>query len=295
MSVSIILVNYNGCEFTRDALRSIAMHSPQSQVIVIDNHSMDKSKELLPSEFPSVKFLFLDENRGFGAANNAGAAIAEGEHLFFLNNDTKLLSDTPAKLAEIFLSGKNIGICGPKLLNEDSTFQLSFGNDPSILGEWKTRRVERNIQQGNKESLEYFEQTYSAQTNVDWVTGAALMIPKNLFHRIGGFDERYFMYFEDADLCHRVRKEGYKVCYVPTAALIHYGGKSYSKGNEKIITEYRVSQLHFYKKHRGKLQQLSLRLYLFLKFFTLFVISFNQSVQQRSLYKKLIGIVLSAI
>lgn len=286
MSVSIILVNYNGYEFTRNVLRSIAAHSPQSQVILVDNHSTDKSKELLPSEFPTAKFLFLTENRGFGAANNAGASIATGEYLFFLNNDTMLLEDTSAKLASLLSNHKEVGICGPMLLNEDKSFQLSFGKDPSISGEWKTRSMQQTP---------HLEQAYSVETNVDWVTGAAFMISKVLFHRIGGFDERYFMYFEDADLCHRVRKEGYNVCYVPTTPLIHYGGKSYSKGNEKIVIEYRISQLHFYKKHRSKLQQLALRLYLFFKFSTLFVIGFTQSAQQRSLCKKLVRIVLSAI
>ncbi|MDI6809513.1 MAG: glycosyltransferase family 2 protein [Candidatus Eisenbacteria bacterium] len=292
-SVTIIIVNSNGYHYTRKALEAVFQHTRGCEIIVVDNNSADESRELLPVQFPLVRFLLLHENRSFGAANNAGAAIATGQYLFFLNNDTLLFEDTPSGLASVLSERQSVGICGPKLVNDDGTFQLSFGNDPSILEEWRMRGVLRRIHQREAKVLDRLEREYGAEISVDWLTGAALMIRKDLFHSIGRFDERFFMYFEDVDLCSRVRAKGYEIHYVPTTKVLHFGGRSYANDNEKIMLEYRRSQMRFYKKHRSKLQQLLLRCYLFVKFLLGLTIGVVRPGRPHGFYLRLIRLVLS--
>ncbi len=263
MIVSIIIVNYNGLRFTRQCLESIfRYHSPDTvEVIVVDNNSTDGSQAELSETFPSIKIIKLSENKGFGAANNAGAKIAKGDFFFFVNNDTIFMDETVYKLKKILSSQKDWGIVGPKLLNEDRTFQLSYGNFPSILKEYRTREI------ANDYSLQLKEDIPSEKpVEKDWVTGAALMIKKDLFNTIGGFDDRYFMYFEDIDLCRTARKNGFHSFYIPSISIVHFGGKSYVKSNSTILYEYRRSQLRYYDKSNSFMQRIMIRLYLILKF-----------------------------
>jgi GT2 family glycosyltransferase len=272
--VSIIIVNYNGFPFTRQCLESLfRFHNPDTiEVIVVDNNSSDGSQTELPKLFPSINFIAFTENRGFGAANNAGAKSANGEFLFFLNNDTLFFEETIGKLKELLFFKKNYGIVGPKLLYEDNTFQISFGNYPTISKEIGAKKIAKNY------SLESKEEVISDQPiEKDWVTGAALMIKRDLFEMVRGFDERYFMYFEDIDLCRRINKNDYKSIYVPSISLIHYGGKSYGKKDDYIISEYRRSQLRYYDKHNSFYQRTMLRLYMVFKYLPkLFVKSQNK-------------------
>lgn len=266
MKVSVILVNHNGLERTRNAVKSVQQFSPQSEMIVVDNYSADGSVEHLGREYPKIRLIPLFENRGFGAGNNRGAAVAMGEFLFFLNSDTLLLEDTPSLLAAMMEADPGIAVCGPRLVNDDNTYQLSFGSDPSLLNEWKLRRMHRRLQRSDPFVHAKFESRYSTGREVDWVTGAALMIRRGAFQEIGGFDETFFMYFEDADLCRRVRKLGLRVLYTPTSTIVHFGGDSRLNPGSKVALEYRRSQLYYYRKHAGATAHFLLRSYLIFKF-----------------------------
>ena len=260
--ISIVIVNYNGLQYTKKCIESLfRFHiSELLEVIVVDNNSSDGSQTELPKLFPSIIFLSLYENRGFGAANNAGAKKAKGEFLFFVNNDTLFLEETITGLKNILLSQTKCGIVSPKSLNEDRTFQLSFGEFPSIRSEFGAMKMAKDS------SLQAKEEVVSKRPiKKDWTTGAAIMIKRKLFESVGGFDELFFMYFEDIDLCKAVNKKGYDVFYIPTISLIHFGGKSYEKNNSRILFEYRHSQLRYYDKHNSLFQRITLRVYLILK------------------------------
>jgi GT2 family glycosyltransferase len=263
MIVSIIIVNYNGLRFTRQCLESLfRYHSTDAvEVIVVDNNSKDGSQTELSEIFPSIKMIKLSENKGFGAANNAGAKRAKGDFLFFVNNDTIFLEETANKLKKILLAKKDWGIISPKLLNEDRTFQLSFGKFPSILNEFRTRKMTYEYSLQSKEDI-----LSEKPVEKDWVTGAALMIKKDLFNSINGFDDQFFMYFEDIDLCRTVKKKGFHSLYIPTIRMVHFGGKSYVKKNNTILYEYRRSQLRYYDKYHSFAQRIMVRLYIILKF-----------------------------
>ena len=292
-SVSVIVVNFNGYNYTRKAVESVLRHAAGGEIIIVDNNSIDRSQALIPVQFPQVKLVCLQENRGFGPANNVGASHAGGQYLFFLNNDTLLLEDTPGQLARCFEEQSHIGICGPKIVNEDGTFQVSFGRGPSMIGEWKTRRLQRRASRENRRRPRTSLHDIRLPKRVDWVTGAALMIPKNLFRRIGGFDEQFFMYFEDVDLCRRVAAEGYQIRFVPETKLVHFGGMSVSKGDEKIAFEYRRSQIYCYTKHTSLLEQVALRSYLAVKFLSQLLFAFFRPAQSRDLYRRLIKLALA--
>ncbi len=262
MNVSIIVVNYNGYEHTRNALRSIVSYSPGLEVIVVDNHSEGDDLGLLQREFPSFTYERLSENRGFGSANNAGAKLASGRYLFFLNNDTVLSSDAPALLGSFLEERPNVAAVGPRLLNPDGTLQMSFGFDPSLRNEWKVKELQR-LSKENPSEFQYRMRPYlQSPCEVDWLTGAALMVRRSVFEDIGGFDESFFMYFEDADLCRRIRLKGWKVLHNPSVSIVHVRGASISTVAERIKVEYRRSQLRYYAKHHSRLSTILLRIYL---------------------------------
>jgi len=264
--VSIIIVNYRRFDLTSKCVESLRVHSPQTEIILVDNASRDGSVERLREIFPDITIVEMNGNNGFGFANNAGAAAASGNHLFFLNNDTIVHSDSPQHLSSVLQKEQKAAVVGPRLSYEDGSFQLSFGFDPSPLNEWKTKRMKKGLFRRDAKLADKVQSRYASVTPVDWVTGAALMIRSEVFESIGGFDEAYFMYFEDADLCRRVRKKGWAVLYDPAATIMHYEGGSVASNDMSVYIGYRRSQLRYYRKHGTLLSRVILRLYLTLMF-----------------------------
>jgi GT2 family glycosyltransferase len=258
--ISIIIVNYNGKDFTVQCLRSLERIrlSVPIETIVVDNASTDGSVEILRYEFPHAILLPQRLNSGFGKANNIGARAAHGEHLFFVNNDTLFQQDIIEPLNIFLDTHKSAGIVAPMLLNSDFTYQLSYGKFPSLMNELRTKRDTALFTNIPKDR---------SPRQVDWVSFAAVMIRRSAFEKVNGFDERYFMYFEDADLCFRLQNAGYQSFYCAEYSLIHRGGGSRSHGVTNMIkTEYRRSQLLFYASHRSWFELLALRFYLLFRF-----------------------------
>jgi len=265
-SISIILVNYNGADVLIDCLNSLEKFIPRDncEIIIVDNNSQDKSVDILNDKYPHIKLIKLPKNVGFGAGNNAGAKVAKGEFLFLLNTDTILESNILAHLIELMSENSDVGIIGPKLLFPDGSFQISFSPEISIKGEFAARKLHKNAENENK--LHIIEQDFQDIQEVDIVVGAAFFIRADLFNLLGGFDEKFFMYFEESDLCQRVRTKGYKVLYTPHVSLIHIRGYSVNKISNKMAVEYRRSQIYYYHKHRPMWEILLLRIYLLFKF-----------------------------
>lgn len=263
--VSIILVNYNGAEVVLNCVRSIVqfLHAVPYEVIVVDNASTDGSAALM-AEFPTVQLIRQAENQGFGAGNNVGAKQAKGEFLLLLNTDTLLLSDVLPSLVALMQAHSDVGIIGTKLLNPDGTLQLSVAAEISLTGEYQTLKQLKQYTVPQQRAV--LEQTFNQIQSVDIVIGAVFFMRKALFEALNGFDETFFMYFEESDLCQRSRDRGWRVLYTPDVAIIHLGGYSVSKVSERMQLEYRRSQLYYYQKHRPLWEQIVLRLYLLLKF-----------------------------
>ncbi|MDD8018425.1 MAG: glycosyltransferase family 2 protein [Bacteroidota bacterium] len=260
--ISIIIVNYNGLNYTQQCIESLfRFHSAEAfEVIVVDNNSTDGSVELLEKQFPDVTVCKLGSNKGFGSANNYGVKQSHGDYLFILNNDTIIESNIFPEMVSMLKEDQTIGVIAPQLKNPDGSIQLSYGKFPSLKNEYTTRK-----QQAGSRNFNPLSDSTSGQ--IDWVTAAAMFVRRDAFEKAGGFDEQYFMYFEDIDLCKRIGDLGYKILYYPKTSLIHIGGGSKSNSvNGKIQIEYRKSQLLYYVKHQTLLQQFLLKAYLFIKY-----------------------------
>jgi len=263
--ISIILINYNRKQLALNCIYSIHNKSTSSnyEIIVVDNNSTDGSVEAIKARYPKVKVIAQKHNLGFGKANNIGANASTGEYLFFVNNDTIFTEDIIEPFSLFLKENPSCGAVGPLLVNADGTYQHSYGYFPSIINEWRVQKETKAIKS--------IPTNFNPQ-EVDWVSFAAVMIPRNVFGQISGFDERYFMYFEDADVCLRLKEIGYSTIYYPAHSLVHLGGASWSPKNiDAIRYEYRRSQLLYYSKHISLWQTFLLRFYLLLKHILLLI------------------------
>ncbi|HPS64392.1 MAG TPA: glycosyltransferase family 2 protein [Ignavibacteria bacterium] len=259
--ISIIIVNYHQKKFIEGLLKSVSgAFSRLEYEIIISNNSPE---EIFP-QYEKIKVIDAD-NRGFGAANNLGAMHAAGEYLFILNPDTILLEGDYAGALKMLDEGA--GALGFKLLNEDRSFQMSFGTDVSFCGERKNKKDEELQRAGDMAALKELDKKFNEIRKVDWVSGAAIMIKKDVFVKTGGFDENFFLYYEDADFCKRIREAGLDVLYYPRISIIHLKGENV-KDNFRSSTYFyaKQSQLIYYRKHFGVFKNAILRIYLLIKF-----------------------------
>ncbi|MDD5625873.1 MAG: glycosyltransferase family 2 protein [Patescibacteria group bacterium] len=252
MNISIIIVNYNAQDWLEDCLRSILKYSAdiKLEIIVIDNNSTDESKKFIREKFSTIKLIESDKNSGFGQANNQAAEIATGDILFFLNPDTLIQENIFQKIINAFEQDSKIGIVAPQLVLPDNSLQpWAYGKEEGIMG------IIKNKFKNNLSA----HQLANLSAEFDWVSGAALAIRRDIFEKINGFDEKFFMYFEDKDLCLRVKKLDYKIAVLPDAKIIHFGGKS-SGGDKQRKKLYYQSQNYFWRKHYGFFKSVLMRL-----------------------------------
>lgn len=250
--ISFILVQHNQTELTRQAIASLRHHEPDPyEIIVIDNGSSEPVDASLETE---CRIIVTRENKGFGSGNNQGASAAKGEYLFFLNNDSIVNGSLVRPVVAYFEQHSDVGAVAVRLQNSDGTPQISTGRFPTILTEF-----------GMKRGVPSYPAVHSG--SVEWATGAALAIRRKVYERVGGFDEEYFLYFEDVDLCRRIHNAGFDIHLIESTPVTHLGGGS--RPNEKepwVQVEYRKSQLRYYDRHNSLLQNIALRAYLLVKF-----------------------------
>ncbi|MBA4251869.1 MAG: glycosyl transferase [Chlorobiaceae bacterium] len=254
MDLSIIIVNYNVKEFLQNLLHSInkSITNYRYEIIVVDNNSVDGSVELLREKFPDVKLIDSKTNLGFSKANNLGLKIAKGKFFLLINPDTIVQEDTFEKMINFFQSNQNVGMAGCKILNPDGTFQLSCRR--SFPGPWtsfcKVTGLSALFPKSKlfaKYNLTYLDEDLTYE--VDALSGSFMMLRKNVYEKIGGLDETFFMYGEDLDWCYRIQKAGFKVFYFHETQIIHYKGESTRRSS---IDETRIfyNAMHlFVKKH----------------------------------------------
>jgi len=240
---SFIVVNFNTAKLTRDCVTSILTNTVESQreIIVIDNASADDGVVLLKKEFGSqIKLIANSVNGGFAAANNIGARIASGDFLFFLNSDTIIESNIVSHLELLFKNNHKLGVVAPRLRLANGQPQLfAYGRFPNLV----------SVVFNKIWSLRFLKKTGQFMP-VDWVSGAALIIRKEIFESIGGWDEKYFLYFEDVDLCWQVKKLEFEIGVFNEVSVIHFGGRSLA---QDVLRKrrYYASQEYFFQKNYG--------------------------------------------
>jgi GT2 family glycosyltransferase len=248
MTVSVILVNFNDGERLSACLDSLREQSvePQIEVIVVDNASTDGSGTRVPVRFPEVRWLASPENAGFARANNTGVKASKGEFLLFLNTDTVVPAGTVSALASRLAAAPRAAAAGPALVRPSGRFQVSFGRSVGLAGQALQKLVMNPIHERTLRRMRGVRET-------GWLSAACLLCRRSAFEAAGGFDEEYFLYFEDIDLCARLRKAGGLLLFDPSVRVAHAGGSSTAARPAASRFEYRRSQVLFYKKHRSRL------------------------------------------
>ena len=256
MKLSIIIVSWNVLENLEKCLRSIEENRPsyKYETIVVDNASTDGTVSVIKKEFPQVIVVVNNENRGFAAANNMAIEQSHGEYTLFLNPDTILHPKSLDILVRFMDNNKDVGACGPKLLNDDGTTQRSVRRFPDFCSALYRNTIFRTLRLFRKQYHRYrmLDFSYDRQIDVDIVMGAALMTRRSIIDEVGAMDESFFMYYEEADLCYRIKQAGWHITFIPTAVITHLGGQS--SGQIPVRTRIRMlkSLLIFFRKHRGK-------------------------------------------
>ncbi len=245
IELSIVIIDYNTSYYLLNCLKSIKDNSPESrcQIIIIDNDSKEdhlKEYEAIDKRIITSR---LESNLGFGGGNNAGAKLANGQYILFLNPDTLIVDNSIGKMVQFLKNQPQAGAVCPRIQvddNPNSDEEVDYYGDFPTLQTLVSRHNHRHV----FDRGEYLE--------VERVTGACMMMRKTLFDQAGGFDENFFMYFEDTDLSKKVFDLGYKNCLLNNTAIVHYGGKS-QKSSKLKKERYYAAQDYFLKKHAGLL------------------------------------------
>ena len=253
MVISILIVSWNTRELLRDCLRSIQQTIPQElhQTIVVDNASSDGSAEMVARDFPWVELLRNDENLGFGRANNQAFAHARGEALLLLNPDTILHPQAVTRLVDLLKQQPRAGAAGPRILNPDGTLQVSIYPSPTLLREtWRLFHLDRLLPLS-----QYSRRKLAARqpTPVDVLMGACMLIRRDIIDQIGLFDEQFFVYSEEVDLCRRIQQAGWQLVWLPDAEVTHFGGQSTRQVADAMFLELYRNKVKFFRKHGSSL------------------------------------------
>lgn len=271
MDVSIIIVSFNTKKLTVSCVRSVITYTKgvTYEIIVVDNNSTDGSVEALSKLKSKTKIIKNKENKGFGSANNEGIKKAKGRYILLLNSDTHVSSNVVGEMVRWMDGKEEIGVSSCKLLNKDGSIQGTGGYFPTLIRvfSWMTIQdipfVDRFIdpfhpmKEKSRQKANHF---YDVPQELDWITGAFMLVRKDVFDEVGLFDEDYFMYTEEVDLCYRIKKNGWKVYYDPQWSIVHWGGAS-STSEFAVLHEYEGIKL-FYKKHYASWKYPILRLFL---------------------------------
>jgi GT2 family glycosyltransferase len=242
--ISVLIVNFRSDIVLEKCLASVfdLMKKIDFEVIVVNNDKKE-TLEKIRTKFTCVRIIEKNENLGFARAVNIGAKAAVGEILFVLNPDTVLLLPKTEEILLEFEREEKVGVLGVKTLDQSGKVQAWIAGVEKNF--WDL--LKNNL--GMPESRKKWESSEKIET--DWVAATAVFVRKNLFERLNGFDEKFFMYFEDVDFCKRIRALGFKVIYFPGFEVMHLGGASFSDKKEQKKNYY-ISQKHYFEKHARK-------------------------------------------
>ena len=253
MDLSVIIVNYNTRYFLEQCLHSLnrAMNNIQAEIIIVDNHSLDGSLELIQSRFPHLKFIPNAENLGYARANNQALALAKGKHVLFLNPDTILGEDcirSSIRFAEV---QQGVGAIGLRMIDGQGRFlPESKRGFPRPSAAFNKLFGLAKLFPSSSQFAAYYQPGLNEKdiNPIDVVSGAFMMVSRSLMERLGGFDERFFMYGEDIDLSYRISREGLTNYYLGSQTMIHFKGESTLK-DSKYVDQFYKAMEQFIEKH----------------------------------------------
>ncbi|MBM4028515.1 MAG: glycosyltransferase [Planctomycetes bacterium] len=254
MMLSIVIVNYNTRELLRRCLESIygGANGTPFEIWVVDNHSRDDSVAMVRSLFPRVRVIENPANVGFSRANNLVVAQSRSDYVLLLNPDTLILADAIERTVKFMRTHPHVGIAGCKVLNRDGTLQLACRRSiptPEVAF-YRMTGLSRLFPRSRV--MARYNMTYQnpdETQEVDAVSGAFLMIRRQVIEQIGLLDEQFFMYGEELDWCLRTKQAGWSVMYYPEAQIVHYKGQSTQYNSRRAAFEFYRAMVLFHRKH----------------------------------------------
>jgi GT2 family glycosyltransferase len=276
VNLSICIVTLNACNYLRDCLNSIVNPTHQVdrnlvpgdpsqnhgtidpktleiELIIVDNGSTDETAKMLQQEFPHARLIQNNQNDGFARPINQALRLSTGQYMLLLNPDTIVLPNALDRLVEFLAAHPEVGICGPKVLNRDGTLQKACRR--GVSRPWAAFSYFSGLSSLYPHSkffggylLNYMDE--NATHEVDGISGSCMLIRRQVIEQIGYLDERFFAYQEDADYCFQAKKAGWKIFYLPTAKIIHFGGQGGSRVQPyRSIYEWHRSYYLYYQKN----------------------------------------------
>lgn len=254
--ISVVIVSFNTRDVLlrclRDLFADLREFAPEeTEVWVVDNASRDGSVKAVAREFPSVQLIALNENEGFGPANNHAFNRARGEFFFLLNSDAFVHRGATRELLDYLRSHPRAAIVGPRLLNADGTLQASCWKFPSPARAWLEASGAARVFADHPRLGDYFRWAHDEEREVDFVVGAALLVRRRAWEEVGGFDPAFFLYAEETDWQKRVRDAGWTIAFWPRALVTHIGGASGASNAPRISNLFWQGQERFIIKHFG--------------------------------------------
>lgn len=268
LDVSIIIVSYNVLDKLTDCLESLDAWKLNSalraEVIVVDNASMDGTPAFLAERFPAVRVIAESRNLGFAAGCNIGLRQAAGKTIILLNPDTEVIGDAFDVLHRFLISNPGVGVVGPRLLYPDGTTQPSRRRFPNFLTGLLESTLAQDVWHNNAVLRRYYvaDRSDDLVQDVDWLVGACLVTAREVLLSAGLLDERFFMFSEEVEWCHRIRRAGWRIVYQPEATVVHFEGASSGQDVPRRQVEFDTSKVMLFRLLYGGLSAELLRAYL---------------------------------
>jgi GT2 family glycosyltransferase len=254
-AIAVVIVNYNTRDHLRECLASLLVQGTE-EVVVVDNGSSDGSAEMVRACYPSVTLIRNVLNYGYGAAANQAIAACTAEYVLLLNSDTVVHTGALHALVTYLGQRPGVAIVGPRLVNPDGTLQPSCYAFPGTVKWFFHYEVFGQLIRRLPILRDYQRRTWphNQAQSVQWVMGAALAIRREAFEAVGGFDESFFMYCEETDLCFRLKNAGWQIHFVPIATVTHVGQASTNQYRTEMAVQHVRSRLLFYQRHYSTLR-----------------------------------------
>lgn len=264
--ISFIIVSYKDRGWLIKNIESIRKNAGKIayEVIIIDNAMDAELRKEINELFEGAVYYSLGENKGYGAAVNFGVSRASGEYICIANADTEIIEGDVERICKRLNEG-GVGLIGPKIVLPNGKVQITWGPKPTVVGEFliKLRNLLYGLGLIDRIIFKHSENEFYAE----WLTGAFFFMRRDVYQGVKGFDEKFFLYSEDTDLCMRLLDKGYKILFSPYVKVLHHVGISKKNITGRAELEAKRSQLYFYKKHCSKMEFHMLRVYLIVKFY----------------------------
>lgn len=255
MKLSVIIVTWNAAKDIGDCLHSLLRAiSPGSEVFVVDNNSSDATVDLVRTHFPAVALVENKHNKGFAAAINQGLRLATGEYLLIINPDTQVEKNAIVNVLSRMHKIKDCGIGACQLRNIDGSIQKSIRRFPTLRSQLLIMLKAQHYAKFLPSLRSYLQSEfdYTREQQVEQPSGAFLLLTRRCYEAVGGMDERFWIWFEEVDLCKRITERGFSIWYFPQGHITHKGGTAFAAASSLTKQRYmQKSMIRYFKKHRG--------------------------------------------